>query len=129
MSASLRKPASRSQIADLRAGLRAANAKPRPEMKPPKPRKQAKQESIDERAEKAERQAHAQHTTSLLKGGNSRKPYVRKGERPEKKGGLFFQLILVMIIAVGIAVAIDPSLIPPEWIVRGQELIDSWMPA
>lgn len=129
MSASLRKPASRSQNADLRAGLRAANNKPQQDLKPPKPRKQSKQETADERAEKAERQAHAQHTTSLLKDGNSKKPYVRKGERPEKKGGLFFQLILVMIVAVGVAVAIDPSLIPPEWIVRGQELIDSWMPA
>ncbi len=113
-----------SRIADLRAGLRSSSEKPRFEKAPPQPRKkQAEAETIDDRAEKAERQAQVQHTTSLLTGKSSNKPYVRKGERAERKGtvlGLLFQMIIVMAAAVGIAYAIDPTVIPHEWIEKGQ---------
>lgn len=119
--------AGETRIVDLRASLRAAQEKPRFEKAPPQQRKRPKGESIDERAEKAERQAHIQHTTSLLTGRNSRKPYVRVGERPEKKGtllGLMFQLVLVMAVAVGVACAIDPTLMPPEWAAKVHDLLD-----
>jgi hypothetical protein len=113
------------RIADLRAGLRASSEKPRFEKAPPRPKKkQAKTETVDDRAEKAERMAQIQHTTSLLTGKSSNKPYVRKGERPERKGtmlGLLFQLVIVMAAAVGIAYAIDPTVIPQEWIDKAQE--------
>ena len=113
------------RIADLRAGLRASSEKPRFEKAPPQPRKkQAKAETIDDRAEKAERQAQVKQTTSLLPGKSPNKPYVRKGERPERKGtvlGLLFQMIIVMAAAVGIAYAIDPTVIPHEWTDKGQE--------
>ena len=91
------------RIGDLRAGLRAAREKPAFERAPPKPKKrQPKGDTAEDRAEKAERQAQAQHTTSLLAGGDSKKRYVRVGERPEKKGtalGFLFQVVLVMGVA------------------------------
>lgn len=127
MMARIASKAGETRIADLRAGLRAAQEKPRFEKAPPQPKKRPKGESIDERAEKAERQAQIQHTTSLLAGGNSKKPYVRVGERPGKKGtwlGLIFQLVLVVAVAVGVVCAIDPTLVPPEWAAKGHELLD-----
>jgi hypothetical protein len=71
-----------------------------------------------------------QHTTSLLdKDKQSKKPYVRAGERPEKKqGSLFFQLVLVLILVGGVAYALDPALIPQEWIDKAAETIKGWMP-
>jgi hypothetical protein len=122
-------PGQPTRISDLRASLRNANATRTKLPKPPKPRKPPKRESEDERAARAEKQAMAQHTTSLLKGGNSKKPYLRPGERLEKKssGGLFLQLALVMIVAGGVALALDPSIIPPEWIDRARDLISPYV--
>jgi hypothetical protein len=115
----------KTRIADLRAQMNAASVDVR---KPPKPRKAVKRESEEERALKAERQAMAQHTTSLLAGGNSKKPYKRPGEREERKsGGLFFQIILVMLFAGGVAVALDPSIIPPEWIETGKSFVGKYV--
>jgi hypothetical protein len=115
----------KNRIADLRASVRSAAADP---AKPPKPRKEVKRESDEERALKAERQAMAQHKTSLLAGGNSKKPYKRPGEREERKsGGLIFQLVLVMVLAGGVAVALDPSIIPPEWIETGRSFIGQYV--
>lgn len=114
------------RIADLRAGLRASATKPRFEKAPPKPKKsKAPRETVDERAEKAERQALAQHTTSLLNGGKSNKNYVRVGQREQRKGtflGLIFQLVLVVGAVGGIAYAIDPTLLPPEWGAKAHDL-------
>lgn len=87
--------------------------------------KQAQRDTIDERAEKAERQAQIQHTTSLLSGGKSSKNYVRVGERSQRKGtvlGFLFQLSLVMIAAGGIAYAIDPTILSPEWSSKAHDL-------
>lgn len=115
----------KTRIADLRAQVNSASADVR---KPPKPRKAVKRESEEERALRAERQAMAQHKTSLLAGGNSKKPYQRPGEREERKsGGLFFQLILVMVVAGGVALALDPSIIPAEWIATGREFIGQYV--
>lgn len=115
----------KNRIADLRAQVNSTSADA---LKPPKPRKAVKRESEEERALKAERQAMAQHKTSLLAGGNSKKPYKRPGEREERKsGGLFFQLVLVMVVAGGIALALDPSIIPAEWIEAGREFIGQYV--
>jgi hypothetical protein len=73
-----------------------------------------------------------QHTTSLLDDGKkkSKKPYVRVGERPEKrKGGLTGQLLLVVLIVFGAAWYLDPSLVPQEWTDKALETINSLMPA
>lgn len=135
MTGSANRVQSRTQIADLRAGLRKADTKPAKiefDKAPPKPKKQPKRENVDERAEKAERQAQQQHTTSLLKGGSSKKAYVRKGERPERKGtflGLLFQLVLVVAVAGGVAYALDPSLVPEEWKTTAVELYNTYIPA
>lgn len=114
------------RIADLRASLRAASE---PQLaKPPKPRKAPKRESDDERAAKAEKVAMAQHRTSLLKGGDSSKPYLRPGERPErKKGGLVAQLIIVMVVAVGVAYALDPTIVPAEWTEKAHEFLSQYI--
>lgn len=102
----------KTRIADLRAQVNSASVDAR---KPPKPRKAVKRDTEEERALKAERLAMAQHKMSLM--GDSKKPYKRPGEREERKsGGLFFQLILVMVVAGGVALALDPSIIPAEWI-------------
>lgn len=136
MSGSASKVQSRTQIADLRAGLRKADvksssAKSNFDKPPPKPRKQPKRETVDDRAEKAERQAMLQHTTSLLKGGNSKKPYVRKGERPQRKGtffGLLFQLIVVFALVGGVAYALDPTVVPEEWKIEILRVVHTWIP-
>lgn len=115
------------RISDLRASVIAR--KPDPHLaKPPKPRKAPKRESEDERAAKAEKLAHVQHTTSLLKGGKSARNYERPGEKAERmgrrQGGLFFQLVLVIVAAGGIAYALDPTILPPEWAQKMQEWTD-----
>lgn len=128
------------RIADLRAGVRASSETPHFDKPPPQPRKKsARTETDDDRAAKAERQAQVLHTTSLLTGKSSSRPYVRKGERPERKGtmlGLLFQVIFVVGAVAGIAYAIDPAIIPPEWIDQAQghignarEQIDTWIDA
>ena len=119
-------PGSQTRIADLRAQFQSASIDVK---KPPKPRKPVKRESEDERAAKAERQAQAQHTTSLLAGGKSSKNYKRPGEKAERKGGggLFFQLLLVMIIAGGVAYALDPSIVPPEWIDKARDFVGQYV--
>ncbi len=119
-------------IADLRASLRASkgiDAPARPP-KPPKPRKAVLRESEEERAVKAEKMALAQHQTSLLKGGNSRRPYVRPGEKPERKGsfiGFVFQLVLVLAAVGGVAYALDPTLVPVEWQEKAKDLISQYV--
>ena len=117
---------SQTRIADLRAQVQSASIDIK---KPPKPRKPVKRESEDERAAKAERQAQAQHTTSLLAGGKSSKNYKRPGEKAERNGGggLFFQLLLVMIIAGGVAYALDPSIVPPEWIDKARDFVGQYV--
>ena len=111
---------SQTRIADLRAQVQSASIDIK---KPPKPRKPVKRESEDERA------AQAQHTTSLLAGGKSSKNYKRPGEKAERKGGggLFFQLLLVMIIAGGVAYALDPSIVPPEWIDKARDFVGQYV--
>lgn len=117
------------RIADLRASVNRAKADKPP--KPPKPPKKAsKRESDEERAAKAEKQAWAQHTTSLLKGGNSKKPYERPGERAERRGssgGLLLQLVVVVGLAGGVAYALDPSIVPPEWTAKAHEFISRYI--
>lgn len=132
MSGSFGKPQGGARVADLRASLKAMSAPPPIEKRPPKPRKQAKGDSDEERWARAEQQAMLQHTTSLLDDGKkkSKKPYVRVGERPEKrKGGLTGQLLLVVIIVFGAAWYLDPSLVPQEWTDKALETINSLMPA
>ena len=79
-------PGHKTRVSDLRAQFQAASSQVG---KPPKPRKAVQRESDEERALKAERNALAQHTTSLLAGGNSKKPYKRPGEREERKKALY----------------------------------------
>jgi hypothetical protein len=113
----------KTRIADLRAQVSSASVDAR---KPPKPRKAVKRDTADERALKAERQAMAQHKTSPL--GDSKKPYKRPGQREERKsGGLFSQLLLVMVVAGGVALALDPSIIPAEWIETGRSFIGQYV--
>lgn len=118
-------------IAELRSAVqgngRFGSAPPKPP-KPPKPRKPPKRDSDEERALKAEKLALAQHTTSLLEGGNSRKPYLRPGEREQRKGGgLIVQLMLVIAIAGGVALALDPSLVPAEWSATAKAFIGQYI--
>ena len=114
----------KTRISDLRAQFQAASNQVG---KPPKPRKSVQRESDEERAVKAERQALAQHTTSLLAGGKSKKPYKRPGERAESKGGLFLQLVLVMAVAGGVALALDPSIVPAEWVDQARSFISKYV--
>jgi hypothetical protein len=96
--------------------------------KPPKRSKDIKRESEDDRAIKAEKQALAQHTTSLLAGGKSSKHYVRPGELAERKsGGLFGQLLLVVLVVGGVAYALDPTIVPAEWTAKAHELIAKYV--
>ncbi len=121
-------PGSQTRIADLRAQFKSTSADMKKPPKPPKPRKAVKRDSEDERAAKAERLAMAQHTTSLLAGGKSTRNYKRPGEKSERKGGgLFFQLLLVMIIAGGVAYALDPSIVPPEWIDKARGVVGQYI--
>lgn len=141
MPTSAQRRPSRTQIADLRASLRTTREKPKFDKAPPAPKK-AKKTSVDhaaERAEKAERQSLQQHTTSLLTG-KAGKDYVRKGERAQRSGsmlGLMFQVLFV-VGAVGIgAWVLDPTLVPPEWNdrandvinqIRNHEMVRKWLP-
>jgi len=118
------------QIADLRASLRKQS--PEPQLsQPPKPRKGVIRESEEERALKAEKQAMALHTTSLLKGGKpAGKDYKRPGERLERKGtigGFLVQLVVVLCIAGGVAYALDPTIVPPEWIDGAKAIISQYI--
>jgi len=123
------------RIADLRASLRTSGAR-EPAAKSPKPPKPRKgktviRESEEERALKAEKQALAQHKTSLLKGGDSRKPYVRPGEKLERQkgtaGGFIVQLALVLLVAGGVAYALDPTIVPAEWQQKAHEFISQYV--
>jgi len=115
----------KTRIADLRAQMKSGDAGLD---KPPKPRKPVKRESEEERALKDERLAMAQHKTSLLAGGNSKKGYKRLGDREDRKsGGVFFQLVLVMVVAGGVALALDPSVIPAEWVETARSLIGQYV--
>ena len=94
-------------------GVGLASAKPaarpqQPDLRPPPPRPKAK-DMADEQAERAEKMAQLQHETSLLTRGpknNRTKEYKEK-----KKGGLVLQILLVIIVAGGVAVALDPQLL------------------
>lgn len=83
----------------------------------------------EEAMAKAEKISQLHHTTSLLKSkpNNDRfKDYTEK-----KSSGLMLQLLLVMIIAVGAAIALDPGILPEEvrtldW--EGMKYrIDTWL--
>jgi len=127
------------RIADLRASLRAGSstdtsAKSSKAPKPPKPPKRGKgviRETEEERALKAEKQSLAQHRTSLLAGGNSKKPYVRPGEKLERRkgtaGGLVVQLVLVLAVAGGVAYALDPTIVPAEWQQKAHDFISQYV--
>jgi hypothetical protein len=119
-------PGSQTRIADLRSQFQSASTDIK---KPPKPRKAVKRESEDERAAKAERQALAQHTTSLLAGGKPARNYQRPGKKAERKGGggFLFQLLLVMIVAGGVAYALDPSIVPQEWIDKARDFVGQYV--
>lgn len=128
--------ASRStQIADLRASVRGAQRQPEARLeKPPKPPKRQKQtlrESEEERVARAEKQAMVQHTTSLLEGGKpAGKNYKRPGERAERKGsvaGLLLQVVIVIGVAGGVAYALDPTIVPPEWIDKARAFIATYV--
>jgi hypothetical protein len=105
------KSGNRMQALRAEAGLAPPPAKAaraaQPELRAPPPRPQGKDIS-DELAAKAERLSQLQHETSLL----SKKPRNdrAKDRKEKKKGGLYFQLLLVIVIAAGVAVALDPQL-------------------
>jgi hypothetical protein len=119
------------RIADLRASLRQQPAAEANLARPPKPRKAVIRESEEDRAAKAEKQALAQHTTSLLKGGKpAGKNYKRPGERNERKGtvtGFVLQLLFVLCIAGGVAYALDPTILPEEWKARALEFVSQYV--
>jgi len=119
------------RITDLRASLRQQPAAEAKLARPPKPRKGVIRESEEERALKAEKQALAQHTTSLLKGGKpAGKNYRRPGERNEHRGtvtGFVFQLIFVLCIAGGVAYALDPTILPEEWKAKALEFVSQYV--
>lgn len=130
----MQRNAGATSVTELRASLRAASSKADAETrmpKPPKERKSRRGESDEERMLKAEKAAMAQHTTSLLKGGNSNKPYLRPAERAqraeERKGGLVWQLVLVVIVVGGVAYALDPTLVPQEWTDKAHEFIGQYV--
>lgn len=130
----MQRNAGATSVTQLRASLRAqsgkADADPKTP-KPPKERKSRRGESDEERMLKAEKAAMAQHTTSLLKGGNSGKAYLRPAERAqraeERRGGLFWQLMLVFILVGGVAYAMDPTLVPAEWTDKAHEFISQYV--
>ncbi len=97
-------------VAALRERMRASSGKAS-SVPPPPPKKRAKHETVDardERAERAERMALAQHQTPLL----TKLPKNDRFKPSVKKGGpsLVLQLFLVMVVAGGVAVALDPTL-------------------
>jgi hypothetical protein len=119
------------RIADLRASLRRQPAAEAYLAKPPEPRKAVIRDSEEDRAAKAEKQALAQHTTSLLKGGEpAGKNYKRPGERNMRKGtvtGFVLQLLFVLCIAGGVAYALYPTIVPKEWKARALELVSQYV--
>jgi hypothetical protein len=84
--------------------------KDNPPPPPPKKRKAVEVEDIrDKAAERAERMSMAQHQTSLL----TREPKnTRANAREAPKKGMSFivQLLAVLVVAGGVAFALDPSL-------------------
>jgi len=119
------------RIADLRASLRQQPAAQSRLARPPKPRKAVIRENEEDRALKAEKQALAQHTTSLLKGGKpAGKDYKRPGERNERKGtvgGFLFQLLIILCVAGGVAYALDPTIVPEEWKARAFDFVSKYV--
>jgi len=121
------------KVTDLRDQFRAASKPGKPE-KPakhakrqayrnrpdfeqqPKSKRSRKQEEPrdmrEEQMAKAEKLSQTQHTTSLLKTkprNNRLKDHREKG-----KSGLLLQLLLVAFVGVGVAVALDPTLVPAD---------------
>lgn len=132
MQGGARRPPTPTRIADLRASLRTAKGGPLKDAPaPPKPlkanKKGPKRETEEERALKAEKQALAQHRTSLLDGGNSKKPYLRPGEREERKSNLLPQLLLVVLVAGGVAYALDPTILPTEWTEKAHQFVSQYI--
>lgn len=130
----MQRNAGATSVSQLRAGLRTQSGRADTDSKnpkPPKERKARRGESDEERMVKAEKAAMALHTTSLLKGGNSNKAYLRPAERAqraeERKGGLFWQLMLVFILVGGVAYAMDPTLVPAEWTDKAHEFISQYV--
>lgn len=119
------------RIADLRSSLRRQPAAEAKLARPPKARKAVIRESEEDRAIKAEKQAMAQHTTSLLKGGKpAGRNYKRPGERNERKGtvtGFVFQLLFVLCIAGGVAYALDPTIVPDAWKAKALEFVANYV--
>ncbi len=101
------------RVSDVRAQLRAQSEKQQLEShpigKPPRPRKGAPVDVHEERAAKAEKLAAVQHSTSLLTKDpkNSR---ARAYKEPKRGGGFFWQLLVVMVVAGGVAYALDPAM-------------------
>jgi hypothetical protein len=101
------------RVSDVRAQLRAQSEKQKPENhavgKPPKPRRGAAVDVREERAAMAEKLAAMHHSTSLLakEPKNSRS---RAYKEPKRGGGFFWQLLVVMAVAGGVAYALDPSM-------------------
>jgi hypothetical protein len=96
-------------VAELRAQMRATAQKSNPPSPPKKHKAQQLEDIRDQAADKAERMSLAQHQTSLL----SKQPKnSRTGAVKEKKPGVpfIFQILLVLLVVGGGALALDPSL-------------------
>jgi hypothetical protein len=100
-----------SSVAALHARMRGGGATESVPTPPPRQKKAKSQELADvhdERAAKAERHSLAQHQTSLL---STPPKNDRLNPRKERKRTPFLmQLFLVMLVAGGVAVALDPNL-------------------
>lgn len=95
-------------VKDLRAQFGAKPVRARqPDLRAPPPRPPQKDRS-DELAEKAEKMAQIHHQTSLL----SRNPKNdrSKPHKEKKKSGILLQLLIVMMLAGGVAYLMDPSI-------------------
>jgi hypothetical protein len=105
-----------SSVAAMRAQLQAGSGKfvrdnGNPPPPPPKKRKHVEPEDPRDRlAEKAERTSQAQHQTSLLTS-EPRNSRMQTMAAPKKKGIPFIlQLLAVLVVAGGVAFALDPGL-------------------
>ena len=114
------KPAKHAKRAPIRNGPNADKHKPKAE------------QQIDRHEElmaKAEKLSQIHHTTSLLKTKPKNDRLQPVAEK--KKSNLFLQLVLVMLVAGGVAIALDPGILPEE--VRSldwqgmQYRLDAWL--
>jgi hypothetical protein len=102
----------------VKAAKHVKNAQVRnsPDAERHKPKGRGQREEQPDRREelmaKAEKLSQIHHTTSLLTKNpksNRLKPHKEK-----KNPGLLFQLLLVMLVAAGVTVALDPTILPAE---------------